>query len=53
MNNELIKILEKQHYAIVGNHSGVKLCHWMKQSLLLVENAINKLLWINPIDAFR
>ena len=28
------KILNKQHYAIVGNHSGVKLCHWMRQSLL-------------------
>ncbi len=34
MNNEFKKILEKQHYAIVGNHSGVKLCHWMRQSLL-------------------
>ena len=34
MNSELKKILEKQHYAIVGNHSGVKLCHWMKQSLI-------------------
>lgn len=34
MNVELRKILEKQHYGIVGNHSGVKLCHWMRQSLL-------------------
>ena len=34
MNSELKKILEKQHYAIVGEHSGVKLCHWMRQSLL-------------------
>jgi len=34
MNEELKKILEKQHYAIVGKHSSVKLCHWMKQSLL-------------------
>ena len=34
MNPELKKILEKQHYAIIGNHSGVKLCHWMRQSLL-------------------
>jgi len=31
---ELQKILEKQHYAIVGHHSGVKLCHWMRESLL-------------------
>ncbi|UCD12919.1 MAG: 4-demethylwyosine synthase TYW1 [Thermoplasmatales archaeon] len=34
MDPELKKILEKQHYAIVGKHSGVKLCHWMRQSLL-------------------
>ena len=34
MKEELKKILKKQHYAIVGNHSGVKLCHWMRQSLL-------------------
>jgi len=34
MNPELQKILTRQHYAIIGNHSGVKLCHWMKQSLL-------------------
>jgi len=34
MNPELQKILKRQHYAIIGNHSGVKLCHWMKQSLL-------------------
>lgn len=29
-------ILEKQKYKIVGehNHSGVKLCHWMRQKLL-------------------
>jgi len=34
MKKELRRILEKQHYAIVGKHSGVKLCHWMRQSLL-------------------
>jgi tRNA wybutosine-synthesizing protein 1 len=34
MDNEFRKILEKQHYGIVGNHSAVKLCHWMRQSLL-------------------
>jgi len=34
MKKELRRILEKQHYAIVGEHSGVKLCHWMRQSLL-------------------
>ena len=34
MRSELKKILEKQHYAIIGNHSGVKLCHWMRQSLI-------------------
>ncbi|MBN2066717.1 MAG: 4-demethylwyosine synthase TYW1 [Candidatus Thermoplasmatota archaeon] len=34
MNTELRKILKKQQYALIGNHSGVKLCHWMRQSLL-------------------
>ncbi len=34
MNSELKKILQKQRYGIVGDHSGVKLCHWMRQSLL-------------------
>lgn len=34
MREEFKKILQKQHYAIVGNHSGVKLCHWMRQSLI-------------------
>ncbi len=34
MKPEYKKILEKQHYAIVGYHTAVKLCHWMKQSLI-------------------
>jgi tRNA wybutosine-synthesizing protein 1 len=34
MNSELRRRLEKQHYALVGDHSAVKLCHWMKQSLM-------------------
>lgn len=27
------KILKKQHYAIVGNHSAVQVCRWTKKSL--------------------
>ena len=34
MNENQKNILRKQHYAVVGDHSGVKLCHWMRQSLL-------------------
>ncbi len=34
MNPETKKILQKQGYAIVGNHSAVKLCHWLRESLL-------------------
>ena len=34
MNPELKKILEKQHYKIVGSHSGVKTCHWLKEKLI-------------------
>ncbi|MEW6070137.1 MAG: 4-demethylwyosine synthase TYW1, partial [Candidatus Thermoplasmatota archaeon] len=33
MEEELKKILQRQHYKIIGNHSGVKLCHWMRQCL--------------------
>lgn len=34
MNTKLRRILEKQHYNIVGDHSGVKVCHWLRQKLL-------------------
>lgn len=34
MDGQLARILEKQHYKVVGEHSGVKLCHWMRQRLL-------------------
>ncbi len=34
MDPETKRILEKQGYAIVGNHSAVKLCHWLRESLL-------------------
>ncbi|MFQ5986189.1 MAG: 4-demethylwyosine synthase TYW1, partial [Thermoplasmata archaeon] len=27
------ELLEKQGYKLIGSHSGVKLCHWTKQSL--------------------
>jgi tRNA wybutosine-synthesizing protein 1 len=31
---KLIKTLKKQHYEIVGNHSGVQVCRWTKKSLI-------------------
>lgn len=34
MDKEILKILRKQRYAIVGKHSGVKPCHWLRESLL-------------------
>ncbi len=34
MDEDTRRILEKQGYAIVGNHSAVKLCHWLRESLL-------------------
>jgi tRNA wybutosine-synthesizing protein 1 len=33
MDKDLKRLLERQHYRIVGNHSGVKVCHWMRQKL--------------------
>ncbi len=34
MDEELRTLLKRQHYRIVGAHSAVKLCHWLKRSLL-------------------
>lgn len=34
MDPTLVKFLNKQQYHIVGEHSSVKLCHWMRQKLL-------------------
>ncbi len=34
MNPELRSLLGRQHYAVVGGHSAVKLCHWTKESIL-------------------
>lgn len=34
LNDSLKKMLKKQHYALVGNHSAVKVCHWTKESIL-------------------
>ncbi len=31
---ELKKLLEKQHYAFIGNHSAIKVCMWTKKSLI-------------------
>jgi len=33
MNEKLKKLLEKQHYKIVGNHSAVQVCRWTKKSI--------------------
>jgi tRNA wybutosine-synthesizing protein 1 len=34
MDKDQVRLLERQHYRIIGNHSGVKVCHWMRQKLL-------------------
>ncbi|MBW2965622.1 4-demethylwyosine synthase TYW1 [Candidatus Woesearchaeota archaeon] len=31
---ELKKLLQKQHYSFIGNHSAIKICTWTKKSLL-------------------
>ncbi len=33
MGSDAIKVLEKQHYKVVGNHSAAKLCLWTKKSI--------------------
>ncbi|MDG6223954.1 MAG: 4-demethylwyosine synthase TYW1 [Candidatus Thermoplasmatota archaeon] len=34
MDDELRSMFEKQGYAVVGNHSAVKTCHWLRESLM-------------------
>lgn len=34
LDNTIKHVLEKQGYKIVGRHSAVKLCHWLRQRLL-------------------
>ncbi len=34
MEDGIRAILERQHYHVVGRHSGVKLCHWLGEKLL-------------------
>ena len=34
LDEDTRRILEKQGYKIVGNHSAVKLCHWLRERLL-------------------
>lgn len=33
LSKKLIEILKKQHYGLVGNHTGVQICRWTKNSL--------------------
>lgn len=34
MDRDLKRLLQRQHYRVIGKHSGVKVCHWMRQKLL-------------------
>lgn len=34
MISKVKEILEKQHYALVGEHSGIQVCRWTKKSLI-------------------
>jgi len=34
MKEKLNQILKKQHYGLIGNHSGVQICRWCKKSLI-------------------
>ena len=34
LSEKLIQTLKKQHYGLVGKHSGVQICRWTKKSLL-------------------
>ncbi|HEQ79228.1 MAG TPA: 4-demethylwyosine synthase TYW1, partial [Euryarchaeota archaeon] len=34
MDKSLRRVLQKQHYGIVGEEAAVKTCHWLKEKLL-------------------
>ncbi|MEM0493527.1 MAG: 4-demethylwyosine synthase TYW1 [Candidatus Thermoplasmatota archaeon] len=51
MNVDIKRVLEKQSYSIIGEHSAVKLCHWMKQSLLYNRECYKQLFY--GIDSHR
>lgn len=34
MDSDTRRLFERQGYKVVGSHSGVKLCHWLRQKLL-------------------
>ena len=49
---EVRKVLEKQQYRIVGNHSSVKICRWTKKSL--TEGKVcYKEKWYSPVESHR
>ena len=34
LSKKLKQVLKKQHYGLVGNHSGIQICRWTKKSLV-------------------
>ena len=48
----VVNLMEKQQYRIVGKHSAVKICYWTKQSL--VNNRVcYKEKWYPPVESHR
>jgi len=52
MLSEVEKILEKQQYRMVGNHSSVKVCHWTKESLTSGRVCFKER-WYPPVESHR
>jgi len=52
MPEELVKILEKQQYRMVGNYASTKICHWTKESLR-TNRVCYKELWYPPVESHR
>lgn len=52
LQSEIKKILEKQQYRFIGNHSLVKICYWTRQSLS--KNIVCfKEKWYPPVESHR
>lgn len=52
MPEELVTVLEKQQYRMVGSYASTKICHWTKESLR-ADRVCYKELWYPPVESHR
>ncbi len=52
MPEELVTVLEKQQYRMMGSYASTKICHWTKESLR-ANRVCYKELWYPPVESHR